>query len=165
MSYKNMFEGLFGIEKENIRINQDARISKKAHDNIFGENNPYIIRDFSESQIEMKTSPHKSVLDAYNELHNINHIVISTLKDELLWPQSNPPIIKSEDEILVVTEKGYGKRTLASEYRVQRRGGSGVKTINITDKNGKPKALRVVSVDDDIIVVTNRGIVIRMKIE
>lgn len=113
MSYKNMFEGLFGIEKENIRINQDARISKKAHDNIFGENNPYIIRDFSESQIEMITSPHKSVLDAYNELHNINHIVISTLKDELLWPQSNPPIIKSEDEILIANYETHNKK----EYR------------------------------------------------
>lgn len=89
MSYKNMFEGLFGIEKENIRINQDARISKKAHDNIFGENNPYIIRDFSESQIEMITSPHKSVLEAYNELHNINHIVISTLKDAIVLDPFN----------------------------------------------------------------------------
>ena len=75
-------------------------------------------------------------------------------------------IIESDDdEILVVTEKGYGKRTLASEYRVQNRGGSGVKTINITEKNGNPKALRVVSVEDDIIAVTNKGIVIRMKIE
>lgn len=46
MSYKNMFEGLFGIEKENIRINQDARISKKAHDNIFGENNPTLLGVF-----------------------------------------------------------------------------------------------------------------------
>jgi DNA modification methylase len=89
MSYKNMFEGLFGIEKENIRINQDARISKKAHDNIFRENNPYIIRDFSESQIEMITSPHKSVLEAYNELHNINHIVISTLKDAIVLDPFN----------------------------------------------------------------------------
>ncbi|MDY0144219.1 MAG: DNA methyltransferase [Bacteroidales bacterium] len=84
-----MFEGLFGIEKENIRINQDARISKKAHDNIFRENNSYIIRDFSESQIEMITSPHKSVLEAYNELHNINHIVISTLKDAIVLDPFN----------------------------------------------------------------------------
>lgn len=75
-------------------------------------------------------------------------------------------IIESEDdEILVVTENGYGKRTLASEYRVQKRGGSGVKTINITNKNGNPKALRVVSELDDIITVTNKGIVIRTKIE
>ena len=89
MSYKNMFEGLFGIEKENIRINQDARISKKDHDNIFRENNTYIIRDFSESQIEMITSPHKSVLEAYNEVHNINHIVISTLKDAIVLDPFN----------------------------------------------------------------------------
>ncbi|HHT55885.1 MAG TPA: DNA gyrase subunit A [Acholeplasma sp.] len=74
-------------------------------------------------------------------------------------------IDSNEDEVLVVTERGYGKRTSAAEYRPQNRGGKGVKTINITEKNGAPKALRVVSVDDDIIAVTNKGIVIRTAIE
>ena len=54
---------------------------------------------------------------------------------------------------------------LVPEYRPQNRGGKGVKTINITRKNGAPKALRVVSDEDDIIAVTNKGIVIRTAIE
>lgn len=68
------------------------------------------------------------------------------------------------DEILVVTENGYGKRTDQSEYRTQTRGGKGVKTLNMTDKTGKPAALRVVNPDDDLIIVTDKGIVIRTGI-
>lgn len=75
-------------------------------------------------------------------------------------------IIESDnDQLLVVTEKGYGKRTLAGEYRLQNRGGKGVINLNITEKNGKPKALRVVSPDDDLIIVTDKGIVIRTAVD
>ena len=74
-------------------------------------------------------------------------------------------INSEEDEILVLTEKGYGKRSLASEYRCQGRGGQGVKSLNVTDKNGKMVALKVVSDDEDIIATTNRGMVIRCHIK
>ena len=74
-------------------------------------------------------------------------------------------ISNNEEEVLVVTENGYGKRTQAVEYRVQTRGGKGVKTLNITDKNGAPTALKAVSLEDDLIVVTDKGIVIRTAIE
>ena len=74
-------------------------------------------------------------------------------------------INSEEDEILVLTEKGYGKRSLASEYRCQGRGGQGVKSLNINDKNGKMVALKVVSEDEDIIATTNRGMVIRCHIK
>ena len=74
-------------------------------------------------------------------------------------------INSEEDEILVLTEKGYGKRSLASEYRCQGRGGQGVKSLNVTDKNGKMVALKVVSEDEDIIATTNRGMVIRCHIK
>ena len=69
-----------------------------------------------------------------------------------------------EDDILVITEKGYGKRTSITEYRLQNRGGKGVKTLNVTEKNGKLKTLRKVTDDEDIIVVSDRGITIRMPI-
>lgn len=74
-------------------------------------------------------------------------------------------ISSDEDEILVITENGYGKRTKANEYRTQKRGGKGVKSLNVTKKNGKLKSLKVVSEDDDLIIVTDRGIVIRTAIE
>ena len=65
-------------------------------------------------------------------------------------------------DILVVTEKGYGKRTGADEYRLQTRGGMGVKTLNITDKNGRLASLRAVNDDLDLIATTNKGVTIRM---
>lgn len=75
-------------------------------------------------------------------------------------------IIESdEQEILVVTENGYGKRTNVDEYRRQLRGGKGVKTLNITAKNGKLSTLKAVSDEDDLIVVSDKGVVIRTHID
>lgn len=71
-------------------------------------------------------------------------------------------ITKPEDQVLVVTTKGYGKRTLAEEYRLQGRGGSGVKALNCTEKNGKLAALINVTDQDDLIITTDKGMVIRM---
>lgn len=88
-----------------------------------------------------------------------------------MWIEEGEEIIGAaiidtdEDEILVITENGYGKRTIAGDYRAQNRGGKGVKTLNITDKNGTLRSLRVVSEDDDLIVVTDKGLVIRTPIE
>ncbi len=72
-------------------------------------------------------------------------------------------IVKSEeDSILVVSSKGYGKRTSAEEYRLQGRGGAGVKTMNVTEKNGNLVCLAGVTEEDDLIITTDRGVVIRM---
>ena len=65
-------------------------------------------------------------------------------------------------DILVVTEKGYGKRTDVDEYRLQTRGGMGVKTLNVTEKNGRLASLCAVNDDLDLIATTNKGITIRM---
>ena len=75
-------------------------------------------------------------------------------------------IIESEDDdILVISEKGYGKRSKASEYRTQGRGGQGVKTLNVTEKNGKLAALKIVHDDEDLIATTDKGMVIRCHIK
>ena len=71
-------------------------------------------------------------------------------------------VFKDDDQILVVTSKGYGKRSLVTEYRSQNRGGMGVKTINATDKNGELVSLSSINNDLDLIVTTNKGVVIRM---
>ncbi len=71
----------------------------------------------------------------------------------------------SDQEVLVVTEKGYGKRTALAEYRIQNRGGKGVKTLNVTAKNGQLVALRAVNADEDLIVSTDMGIAIRVAIQ
>jgi len=72
-------------------------------------------------------------------------------------------ICSNEEEILVVTENGYGKRSLANEYRLQNRGGKGVKALNITEKNGNLKALRSITEEQDVIIVSDKGMVIRIE--
>ena len=69
------------------------------------------------------------------------------------------------EDLLVISEKGYGKRTPLSDYRLQRRGGKGILTLNITEKNGKIADIRVVEEDEEIIIITEEGIIIRTKIE
>lgn len=70
-----------------------------------------------------------------------------------------------QNEILAITEKGYGKRTIVDEYRLQGRGGKGVKTINVTDKNGNLKKLVSVTSEEDLLVVTDKGMIIRVPID
>ncbi len=67
--------------------------------------------------------------------------------------------------IMVVTEKGYGKMSPIDEYRKSNRGGKGVKTLNTTDKNGSIVSLRAVNGDEDLLIITNDGIVIRLPME
>ena len=69
-----------------------------------------------------------------------------------------------KEEVLVITEKGYGKRTEVSEYRNQNRGGKGVKTLQVKEKNGNLKNLKIVDDSKDLIVVTDKGVVIRTRI-
>lgn len=72
--------------------------------------------------------------------------------------------ITNDQEVLVITEKGYGKRTLASEYPTKGRGGKGIKTVNITEKNGKLAGLVTVNGDEDIMVITDTGVMIRTNV-
>jgi DNA gyrase subunit A len=67
------------------------------------------------------------------------------------------------DQLLVITEKGYGKRTSLSEYRIQNRGGKGILTANITDKNGPLASAQIVNDDIEMMVITLDGIIIRVK--
>jgi DNA gyrase subunit A len=69
-----------------------------------------------------------------------------------------------DNDILVVTDRGYGKRTKVSEFRVQRRGGYGIKLIRLTEKNGVVAAIRYVREDDEILVVTEGGMLIRTNV-
>ncbi|WP_372589641.1 DNA gyrase subunit A [Streptococcus thermophilus] len=72
--------------------------------------------------------------------------------------------ITEDQEVLIITEKGYGKRTSATEYPTKGRGGKGIKTANITDKNGNLAGIVTVSGDEDIIVITDTGVVIRTAV-
>ena len=71
---------------------------------------------------------------------------------------------ESEDEVLVVTENGYGKRTPVSEYRLSNRGGKGIKTATITERNGNIVCITTVTGEEDLMVVTNAGVIIRLDV-
>lgn len=72
--------------------------------------------------------------------------------------------LRPNSEVLIVTENGYGKRTLSEEYPIRGRGGKGVKTANVTEKNGPLVALGTVDGDEDIMLMTNNGILIRFDV-
>ena len=73
-------------------------------------------------------------------------------------------VVDHNAEVLIVTENGYGKKTPIDEYRLTHRGSKGVKTLNITEKNGKLVSLRTVYEDEDLIIITDSGMTIRMEI-
>ncbi len=74
-------------------------------------------------------------------------------------------IIDPSSSVLIVTSKGYGKRTPVEDYRIQTRGGKGIKTLNITAKNGPVVGLKVVEADEDLMIITSQGTIIRMSID
>ncbi len=74
-------------------------------------------------------------------------------------------ITSADANLLVVSEKGYGKRSDMGDYRITRRGGKGVKTINVTDKTGKLVAIKEVGDKDDLMIINKSGISIRIKID
>ncbi len=74
----------------------------------------------------------------------------------------NDPV---KESVLVVSQKGYGKRSEVEEYRVTNRGGKGVKTINITDKTGNLIAIKIVENDDDLMIINKSGVTIRMNVD
>ncbi|MBS5045476.1 MAG: DNA gyrase subunit A [Streptococcus parasanguinis] len=70
-------------------------------------------------------------------------------------------VVTDQDEVLIITEKGYGKRTMAGEYPTKGRGGKGIKTANITEKNGPLAGLLTVKGDEDLMIITDTGVMIR----
>lgn len=74
-------------------------------------------------------------------------------------------VVVPDRDVLIVTSKGYGKRTPVSEYRIQNRGGKGIKTLNVTDKNGPIVSLKVVENDEDLMIMTALGTLIRTSME
>jgi DNA gyrase subunit A len=73
-------------------------------------------------------------------------------------------INREDANLLVVSEKGYGKRSLIDDYRITKRGGKGVKTLNITEKTGKLVAIKEVVDDDELMIINRSGITIRIKV-
>lgn len=88
----------------------------------------------------------------------VKGISINHEKDEVIGME----VLEENTDILIVTKNGYGKRTPAEEYRIQGRGGKGIKTCNITDKNGDLVAMKAVTGEEDLMLITTGGVIIRM---
>lgn len=74
-------------------------------------------------------------------------------------------VVDAELDVLIVTAKGYGKRTPVNDYRMQTRGGKGIKTINVTEKNGAVVSLKMVKTEEDLMIITSSGTLIRMSMD
>ena len=73
-------------------------------------------------------------------------------------------VLNESEDVLVVSENGYGKRSSISDYRITNRGGKGVKTINVTDKTGKLIALKDVTDQNDLMIITQGGNILRIPV-
>ncbi|MDO1511688.1 DNA gyrase subunit A [Maribacter confluentis] len=92
----------------------------------------------------------------------VRGITLANEEDEVIGMVS---VHNFEDEILVVSEKGYGKRSSIEDYRITNRGGKGVKTISVTEKTGGLVAIKNVTDSDDLMIINKSGIAIRMSVE
>lgn len=73
-------------------------------------------------------------------------------------------VLEENNDVLIVTKNGYGKRTHASEYRIQGRGGKGIKTCHVTEKNGYLVSMRAVTGEEDLMLITTGGVLIRIDV-
>jgi DNA gyrase subunit A len=92
----------------------------------------------------------------------VRGITLAHEKDEVVGMIS---VDSSEVSVLVVSEKGYGKRTDIDDYRITNRGGKGVKTISVTEKTGELVAIKGVTDNDDLMIINKSGIVIRIGVD
>ncbi|WP_246021012.1 bifunctional glutamate--cysteine ligase GshA/glutathione synthetase GshB [Paenibacillus lentus] len=112
-----IFKGQYGLEKENVRVDQEGNLALTPHSRVFGNKseNPYIKTDFSESQVEMITPVFKSIEEAYSFLEALQDIVTQELTDEYLWPSSNPPTLPCEEDIPIANMND----PFEDQYRIQ----------------------------------------------
>lgn len=130
----SIINGKFGIEKENVRVDGEGKMADTPHPGILGDKfrHPYITTDFSESQVEMITPPLHSIAEVHGFLETLNDVISENLHDELLWPQSLPPLLPDEDQIPIARfgEEGAHKEKyreeLANRYGKERQMLSGI---------------------------------------
>jgi len=142
-------KGIYAVEiREGDKL-IEARISTGENDILLGTRNGKSIR-FSEEQI--RPSGRKTM--------GVKGITLSSTDDKVVGML----LIKRDGTVLVATENGYGKRTEIAQYRAQKRGGKGVLTMKTTDKIGKMITIKEVVGTDDIMIIRDDGVLIRMPV-
>ena len=141
--------GIYAIEVRDDDQLIEARITNGEHDILLGTSDGKSIR-FSESNI--RPSGRKTM--------GVKGIKLSSTTDKLIGML----VVKREGTILVATERGYGKRTEVIQYRTQSRAGKGVLTMRTTEKTGKMVAIMEVVETDDLIIITDMGVIMRQPV-
>jgi DNA gyrase subunit A len=141
--------GIYAIEVREEDQLIEARITNGEHDILLGTRDGKSIR-FSESNI--RPSGRKTM--------GVKGIRLSSATDKLIGML----VVKREGTILVATERGYGKRTEVIQYRTQRRAGKGVLTMRTTEKTGKIVAIMEVVDTDDLVIITDMGVIMRQPV-
>ncbi len=148
-------------EFENIRATGKICIKLKENDELIG-----VKKTNGESNILLASSEGRMNVFDENEIRVMGRTA-SGVKGINLGSAKCVSIenVNDDDNIVIVTENGYGKKTLISEYRKAKRGSKGVKALNITEKNGNIASIKKVIDDSDIMIITNQGIIIRLPLE
>ena len=147
-------------EFDSIRSSGKIAISLKDDDELIS-----VSKSDGNKYIAMVSSEGKMVKFSENEVRIMGRSASGVKGIELEDSYCIDANIAEEDkEVLVVTDRGYGKRTVMNEYRITHRGSKGVKALNSTEKTGNIVAFKVVTSDQDLIIITNSGMVIRIPI-
>jgi DNA gyrase subunit A len=147
-------------EFENIRSSGKIAISLKDDDELIS-----VSKSDGNKYIALVSSNGRMVKFIENEVRIMGRSASGVKGIELEDTYCIDAGIATDDkEVLVVTDNGYGKRTVMNEYRTTHRGSKGVKALNSTDKTGNIVAFKLVTSDEDLIIITNSGMVIRIPI-
>ena len=146
---------------ENIRQNGKIAITLKENDELIA-----VKKTSGEDMVLIGSSEGRMVKFTEDEIRDMGRIASGVkgidLENDAIVVGAE--VVSDDDNILLVTENGYGKQTKVADFRQTRRGSKGVKALNITDKNGKIADFKVIGDANDVIIVTDSGMIMRMPI-
>lgn len=147
-------------EFENIRNSGKICISLRNNDELIGvkksTGNEYIMMGSSEGRMAVFSENEIRVMGrTASGVRGINLVDADCVGIE---------VVSLDNNILIATKKGYGKKTLVSEFRTTKRGSKGVKALNITEKNGSLVSFKIIDDNQDLMIITNSGMIIRLSL-
>ena len=148
-------------EFENIRNSGKICISLRNNDELIGvkksTGNDYIMMGSSEGRMAVFNEEEIRVMGrTASGVRGINLVDADCIGIE---------VVSLDNNILIATKKGYGKKTLVSEFRTTKRGSKGVKALNITEKNGSLVSFKIIDDNQDLMIITNSGMIIRLSLD
>ena len=148
-------------EFENIRNSGKICVSLRNNDELIGvkksTGNDYIMMGSSEGRMAVFNEEEIRVMGrTASGVRGINLVDADCIGIE---------VVSLDNNILIATKKGYGKKTLVSEFRTTKRGSKGVKALNITEKNGSLVSFKIIDDNQDLMIITNSGMIIRLSLD